>query len=238
MKTAPVPDVLYEDNHLIVVNKRASEIVQGDKTGDVPLVEVVREYIRQKFGKPGNVFCGLVHRLDRPVSGVLVFARTSKALERMNRLFAEKHPEKVYWAVVEQAPEKATDYLVHHLVRNEKQNKTYVHTAAKPNSKEARLHYRILEKSDKYTLLEVRLETGRHHQIRAQLSHIGCIIKGDLKYGAKRSNQDGSIHLHARMLRFTHPTREEQIEIIAPVPDEKLWQWFQHAVTSNSIVNP
>lgn len=220
-------EILYEDNHLVVINKKSSEIVQGDKTGDEPLVEKVRSYIQHKFQKPGNVFCGLVHRLDRPVSGVLVFTRTSKALERMNKLFAEKHPEKIYWAVVEKAPEKKEDYLVHHLLRNEKQNKTYVQSAEKVGTKEARLRYRELLKSDKYTLLEVRLETGRHHQIRSQLSHIGCIIKGDLKYGAKRSNPDGSIHLHARKLTFKHPTKDEQIEITAPVPNEALWQWFE-----------
>ncbi len=222
--------VLFEDNHLIVINKRASEIVQGDKTGDEPLVEKVREYIRTKFAKPGNVFCGLVHRLDRPTSGVLVFARTSKALERMNKLFAEKHPEKTYWAVVEKAPLKKADSLTNHLTRNEKQNKSYVSELPKNGSKEARLSYKQIHQSDRYTLLEVRLETGRHHQIRAQLSTIGCIIKGDLKYGAKRSNPDGSIHLHARSLRFKHPTREEEITIVAPVPNEPLWQWFEQAL--------
>lgn len=227
----PELEVLYEDNHLIVINKRASEIVQGDKTGDEPLVEKVREYIRRKYKKPGNVFCGLVHRLDRPTSGVLVFARTSKSLERMNRLFAEKHPEKTYWAVVEKAPAKKEDYLVNHLTRNEKQNKSYVSDVPKNGSKEARLRYRQLYQSDRYTLLEVQLETGRHHQIRAQLSAIGCIIKGDLKYGAKRSNPDGSIHLHARMLKFKHPTKDEDITVTAPVPSEPLWQWFQNELT-------
>lgn len=220
-------EVLYEDNHLIVINKRASEIVQGDKTGDEPLVEKVREYIRKKYNKPGNVFCGLVHRLDRPTSGVLVFARTSKALERMNKLFAENHPDKTYWAVVEQAPEPASGALKHFLVRNEKQNKSYASLTAKPGSKEARLHYRILLRSDRYTLIEVALETGRHHQIRAQLAAIGCVIKGDLKYGAKRSNSDGSIHLHARSLQFRHPTREEDVRVKAPVPQDALWQWFE-----------
>lgn len=225
-------EVLYEDNHLIVINKRASEIVQGDKTGDEPLVEKVREYIRLKYNKPGNVFCGLVHRLDRPTSGVLIFARTSKALERMNKLFAENHPEKTYWAVVESAPAQKSTMLKHYLVRNEKQNKSYAHTTAVRNSKEARLRYRELAASDRYTLLEVALETGRHHQIRAQLATIGCCIKGDLKYGAKRSNPDGSIHLHARSIRFKHPTKEEEISVTAPVPDENLWQWFEKKVTS------
>jgi 23S rRNA pseudouridine1911/1915/1917 synthase len=221
-------DVLFEDNHLIIVNKHAGENVQGDKSGDLPLVEKVRHYIRVKFEKTGNVFCGLIHRLDRPVSGVISFARTSKALERMNRLFAEKHPEKVYWAIVEKAPKEKKGYLVHHLDRNEKQNKTYVHEAPKSSTKEARLHYKELLRSDKYTLLEVRLETGRHHQIRAQLAHIGCVIKGDLKYGAKRSNPDGSICLHARLLSFKHPTRDEQITVCAPVPNDSLWKWFEN----------
>lgn len=220
-------EVLFEDNHLIVINKRASEIVQGDKTGDEPLVEKVREYIRKKYNKPGNVFCGLVHRLDRPTSGVLVFARTSKALERMNKLFAENHPAKLYWAVVEKAPEQAAGSLKHYLVRNEKQNKSYASDTPKNGSKEARLHYRILLKSDRYTLVEIVLETGRHHQIRAQLAAIGCVIKGDLKYGAKRSNTDGSIHLHARSLQFQHPTREETVSVTAPVPQDTLWQWFE-----------
>jgi len=225
-------EILFEDNHLVVINKRASEIVQGDKTGDEPLVEKVREYIRHKYNKPGNVFCGLVHRLDRPTSGVLVFARTSKSLERMNKLFAEKHPQKTYWAVVEKAPPKKYDRLVHYLARNEKQNKTYVSETPKNGSKEARLTYKQLLQSDRYTLLEVELETGRHHQIRAQLSYIGSVIKGDLKYGAKRSNPDGSIHLHARSLKFKHPTREEEITVTAPVPDEPLWQWFEQQLTT------
>lgn len=231
MTDSPDIEVLFEDNHLVVINKRASEIVQGDKTGDEPLVEKVREYIREKYDKPGNAFCGLVHRLDRPTSGVLVFARTSKSLERMNRLFAEKHPEKIYWAVVEKAPEQDSGSLTHHLVRNEKQNKSYAYNEARNSSKEARLHYRQLLRSDKYTLLEVTLETGRHHQIRVQLSAIGCIIKGDLKYGAKRSNPDGSIHLHARSLRFKHPTREEEVLVTAPVPKDNLWQWFEKEVS-------
>lgn len=224
-------EVLYEDNHLIVINKRASEIVQGDKTGDEPLVEKVREYIRTKYEKPGNVFCGLVHRLDRPTSGVLVFARTSKSLERMNKLFAEQHPDKTYWAVVEKAPKQPNGALKHYLTRNEKQNKSYASDVAKTGSKEARLSYKQLLQSDRYTLLEIALETGRHHQIRAQLATIGCVIKGDLKYGAKRSNPDGSIHLHARSLRFKHPTREEEITIVAPVPSEPLWQWFEKQIS-------
>ena len=222
--------VLFEDNHLVIVNKRAGDNVQGDKSGDLPLVEKVRNYIRVKFEKPGNVFCGLIHRLDRPVSGIIAFARTSKGLERMNKLFAEKHPEKIYWAIVEKEKKKKSAYLIHHLDRNEKQNKTYVHDAPKKTTKEARLTYTELMQSDQYTLLEVSLETGRHHQIRAQLAAIGCIIKGDLKYGAKRSNPDGSICLHARKLSFPHPTKEEQVTVVAPVPADKLWQWFEQAL--------
>lgn len=223
-------DILYEDNHLVIVNKHAGENVQGDSSGDFPLVEKVREYIRQKFDKPGNVFCGLIHRLDRPVSGVIVFARTSKALTRMNKLFAEKHPRKIYWAVVEKAPKEKSGTLLHHLERNEKQNKTYAYNEARKHTKEARLHYRQLLSSDHYTLLEVALETGRHHQIRAQLAAMGCIIKGDLKYGAKRSNPDGSIYLHSRELEFEHPTSKEQVKVTAPVPKDNLWQWFESEI--------
>ena len=222
--------VLYEDNHLVIVNKQAKENVQGDKSGDLPLVEKVRNYIGEKYKKPGNVFCGLVHRLDRPVSGVIVFARTSKALERMNKQFATNHPKKIYWAVVEKEPELPEAQLVHYLVRNEKQNKSYVYDEPRPDSKECRLKYRKLLNSKDYTLLEVELETGRHHQIRAQLAKIGCIIKGDLKYGAKRSNPDGSIHLHARSLTFEHPTTKEQIQVTAPVPEDNLWKWFEQAL--------
>lgn len=224
-------DILYADNHLLIVNKKAKENVQGDKSGDLPLVEKVRNYIRDKYQKPGNVFCGLVHRLDRPVSGVIVFARTSKALERMNKQFATSHPKKVYWAVVENEPKQAEGRLVHHLVRNEQQNKSYVYDEPRPNSKECRLSYRKLLNSKDYTLLEVELETGRHHQIRAQLSKMGCVIKGDLKYGAKRSNPDGSIHLHARSLTFEHPTSKEIIEVVAPVPTENLWKWFEEELS-------
>lgn len=219
--------ILYEDNHLILVNKPAGVNVQGDKSGDLPLVEQVREYIRVKFNKPGNVFCGLIHRLDRPVSGVISFARTSKALERMNKQFAEKHPEKIYWAIVENPPVQPEGDLKSYLTRNEKQNKTYVSDVPKKDAKEARLHYRELKRSDRYTLLEVQLETGRHHQIRAQLAHLGCIIKGDLKYGAKRPNPDGSISLHARKLAFAHPTSKERVEVVAPVPTDSLWKWFE-----------
>lgn len=219
--------ILYEDNHTIVINKRPSEIVQGDKTGDEPLSEKIKEYLKVKYNKPGNVFCGVVHRLDRPTSGVLVFARTSKALTRLNEQFREKETRKVYWAVVESMPEKKEGRLVHYLKRNEKQNKSYASDKEVSGSKKAALTYKYLKSSDKYHLLEIELETGRHHQIRCQLAAIGCIIKGDLKYGAKRSNKDGSIHLHARILEFTHPTTKERIKITAPVPDEPLWQWFE-----------
>ena len=228
MTDAPF-SVLFEDNHLVVVNKRAGVNVQGDITGDVPLVELVREYIKEKYQKPGNVFCGLVHRLDRPVSGAMVFARTSKALERMNKQFAEKHPDKIYWAIVINPPKNPEGTLIHHLERNTKQNKSYAYDKPRKDSKEARLHYKVLGSSDRYTLLEVKLDTGRHHQIRAQLAAMGCIIKGDLKYGAPRSNKDASISLHSRKLTFVHPTRtDESITVVAEVPqNDELWRFFE-----------
>jgi 23S rRNA pseudouridine1911/1915/1917 synthase len=185
-----------------------------------------------KYEKPGNVFCGLIHRLDRPVSGAILFARTSKALERMNKQFANTHPKKVYWAIVENAPKEKEKQLIGHLERNEKQNKSYIFDKPKTTTKEARLKYKQIAQSDKYTLLEVELETGRHHQIRAQLSGIGCVIKGDLKYGAKRSNSDGSIGLHARFIQFEHPTSKELIEVTAPVPNDALWKWFEQKLTT------
>jgi len=191
--------VIYEDNHLIAINKRSGDIVQGDKTGDIPLSEVVKEYIKIKYNKPGNVYLGVAHRLDRPTSGIVVFAKTSKALPRLNKLFAEKEAQKTYWAVVKGNPEKDTDTLIHWLKRNTKQNKSYAHRNEVNESKKAILEYTVLKKLDRYILLTIDLKTGRHHQIRAQLAAIGCIIKGDLKYGADRSNKDGSIHLHARM---------------------------------------
>lgn len=220
-------EVLHEDNHLIVVNKKASDIVQGDKTGDIPLPELVKDFLREKYQKPGNVFCGVVHRLDRPTSGVLVFAKTSKGLSRMNEQFRDKSTKKTYWAIVESAPKDKTGNLTHFLVKNEKQNKSYVHEKEVSNSKKAVLNYTHILSSDRYHLLEIELETGRHHQIRAQLSHIGCIIKGDVKYGARRSNPDASIHLHARNLKCTHPTTKEALDITAPVPNDPLWQWFE-----------
>lgn len=225
-------EILHEDNHTIVVNKKASDIVQGDKTGDEPLPERIKKYLKEKYQKPGNVFCGVVHRLDRPTSGALVFARTSKALERLNEQFREKETQKTYWAIVENKPAKTADTLVNYLSKNEKQNKSYVTTEKDKNAKKAILSYQTLSSSNKYHLLEVNLETGRHHQIRCQLANIGCIIKGDLKYGAKRSNPDGSICLHARSLSFTHPTTKEEIKITAPVPKDTLWMFFEEAVNN------
>jgi 23S rRNA pseudouridine1911/1915/1917 synthase len=230
---SPTIEVLYEDNHVIVVNKKPSDIVQGDKTGDVTLPDLIKEYLKEKYDKPGNVFCGVVHRLDRPTSGVVVFAKTSKALSRLNEQFRVKETNKIYWAVVENKPQKNTDRLENYLRKNEKQNKSYVVNQDGKDVKKAVLNYKLLCSSDKYHLLEVTLETGRHHQIRAQLSHIGCIIKGDLKYGAKRSNTDNSIHLHARQLSFVHPTTKEVISVVAPVTDDVLWQWFQQKIKNS-----
>ncbi|MBD0849649.1 RluA family pseudouridine synthase [Maribacter arenosus] len=215
--------LLYEDNHLIVVNKRPGDIVQGDKTGDIPLSEIVKQYIKEKYNKPGNVFLGVAHRLDRPTSGIVVFAKTSKSLTRLNKLFAEKEAKKTYWAVVKNKPPKSHDTLTHWLFRNTKQNKSYANSTEVNNSKKAVLDYRLIKKLDNYFLLEIDLKTGRHHQIRAQLTAIGCPIKGDLKYGFDRSNKDGSIHLHARGLSLIHPVQKESLEIIAPVPDDPVW---------------
>jgi 23S rRNA pseudouridine1911/1915/1917 synthase len=222
-------DVLYEDNHIIVVNKSSSDIVQGDKTGDVTMPDKIKEFLKEKYDKPGNVFCGVVHRLDRPTSGAVVFAKTSKALTRLNEQFRDKSTRKTYWAVVEQEPKEKSGILVHYLKKNEKQNKSYPSLTETPGSKKASLEYKLIAKSDKYFLLEIELHTGRHHQIRVQLSTIGCIIKGDVKYGARRSNTDGSIHLHARFLELNHPTTKELIKITAPVPNEPLWQWFENS---------
>lgn len=216
--------VLYEDNHIIIVNKRPGDIVQGDKTGDRPLSEIVKEYIAEKYNKPGAVYLGVVHRLDRPTSGIVVFARTSKALPRLNALFANKEAKKTYWTVVKNPPPKKQDTLTHWLKRNTKQNKSYAYTNEVADSKKAILEYKLLKKLDNYYLLEIDLHTGRHHQIRSQLSSIGCVIKGDLKYGADRSNKDGSIHLHARKLSFIHPIKKEQLSIIAPLPIDSIWK--------------
>lgn len=222
--------VIYEDNHLMVVNKQPSQIVQGDKTGDVTLPDLIKEFLKAKYDKPGNVFCGVVHRLDRPTSGVVVFSKTSKALSRLSEQFKSRETEKTYWAVVEQKPKNNEGMLVDFLAKNEKQNKSYVVTENKPGAKKAELHYKLLASSDKYHLLEVKLFTGRHHQIRCQLANIGCIIKGDLKYGAKRSNEDGSIHLHARKLIIDHPTTRERMTFVAPVSKDNLWNFFDKLI--------
>lgn len=216
--------VLHEDNHIIVVNKRVGDIVQGDKTGDKPLSEVVKEYIKDKYDKPGEVFLGVVHRLDRPTTGIVVFARTSKALTRLNELFSKRETQKTYWAVVKNQPPKAEDNLVHYLKRNPKNNTSKAHLKEVPESKKASLDYKIIAKLNNYFALEINLHTGRHHQIRSQLSAIGCPIKGDLKYGFDRSNPDGGIHLHARKLTFVHPVSKENLELIAPVPDDVIWK--------------
>lgn len=216
--------VIHEDNHLIVINKRVGDIVQGDKTGDKPLSDVVKEYIKDKYNKPGEVFLGVVHRLDRPTTGIVVFARTSKALSRMNELFSNRATQKTYWAVVKNKPEKSQDKLVHYLKRNEKNNTSKAHLNEVPDSKLASLEYKIIKELTNYTALEIELHTGRHHQIRAQLAAIGSPIKGDLKYGFDRSNPDGGIHLHARKLCFTHPVSKEAITIIAPTPDDVIWK--------------
>ena len=227
MKTVSTKDnlqILYEDNHLLVVNKRVGDIVQGDKTGDQPLSEIIKEYLKEKYNKPGEVFLGVVHRLDRPTTGIVVFAKTSKALTRMNELFSSRETQKTYWAVVKNKPPKEQDLLVHFLKRNTKNNTSKAHIKEVPESKKASLEYKIIASLTNYYALEIELHTGRHHQIRAQLQAIGCPIKGDLKYGFDRSNTDGGIHLHARKLLFTHPVSKEKLELIAPVPSDVLWQ--------------
>lgn len=206
------------------MNKRPGDIVQGDKTGDIPLSETTKKYIAKKYNKPGAVYLGVVHRLDRPTSGVIVFARTSKALPRLNKAFADRETKKTYWAVVKNHPPKKQDTLTHFLKRNPKQNKSYAHTKEIPESKKAVLHYSVFKKLDRYIALEIELETGRHHQIRSQLASINCPIKGDLKYGFDRSNKDGSIHLHARKLSFIHPVKKEKMTVIAPPPQDILWK--------------
>ena len=219
--------VVYEDNHIVVVNKTSSEIVQGDKTGDTPLSEMVKQYLKEKYNKPGNVFIGVTHRLDRPVSGLVVFAKTSKALPRLNEMFRNGEVKKTYWAIVKECPKETEGELVHYLVRNEKQNKSYAYDKEVKNSKKAVLHYKLIGHSQNYYLLEVDLKTGRHHQIRCQLAKMGCTIKGDLKYGSPRSNPDGSICLHARTVQFVHPVSKEMIRLTAPVPEGNLWNGFE-----------
>lgn len=222
--------ILFEDNHIIILNKLSSQIVHSDKTGDVSLEEMVKHYLKTKYNKPGNVYCGLVHRLDRPVSGLVMFAKTEKALVRLNKMMKEHQIHKTYWAIVRNNNIKPKATLVNFLVHNEKQNKTYV-TKDTNKGKYAELYYEVLKKSDNYQLLKVNLKTGRHHQIRVQLSNIGCPIKGDLKYGFERSNKDASISLHARELEFLHPVKKEQIKIIAPLPKDSLWQWFDENIS-------
>jgi 23S rRNA pseudouridine1911/1915/1917 synthase len=223
--------VLYEDNHIIAINKSVSDIVQGDKTGDEPLSEKVKTYLKVKYQKPGNVFVGVTHRLDRPTSGVVLFARTSKALTRLNAMFQEKAQiKKTYWAIVKNRPEEDSGRLVHLLLRDTQKNKSTVVKKPVKEAKEAILEYELIAQSDNFYLLQINLLTGRHHQIRAQLAAIGCPIKGDLKYGFPRSNPDGGISLHARSIEFAHPVSKELIKIVAPVPDDKLWQYFEKQV--------
>lgn len=222
-------DILYEDNHIIAINKLGSDIVQGDKTGDVTLSDRVKEYIKKKYNKPGDVYLGVVHRLDRPVSGVVLFARTSKALSRLNKMFQDKEVKKTYWAIVGELPEEDHAELRHYILKNSEKNKSYASPKMRPGAKEAILNYRLVSGLKNYYLLEVDLQTGRHHQIRCQLAKIGCPIKGDLKYGFSRSNKDGGISLHARKVTFMHPVKKEPIEIIAPTPDyEQLWKEFKN----------
>jgi 23S rRNA pseudouridine1911/1915/1917 synthase len=216
-------EVIYEDNHLIAINKRSGDIVQGDKTGDEPLSDNVKIYLKEKYQKPGNVFCGVIHRLDRPVSGVVLFAKTSKALSRMNELFRTRDVQKVYWAIVKEKPKKEQDTLINYLIKDEKNNRSKAVSADKKNALKCELDYKVIAHTDNYFLLEVLPATGRHHQIRVQLAGMGCPIKGDLKYGFARSNKDGSISLHARKLIFEHPVSKEKVEIIAAPPDEVVW---------------
>lgn len=225
--------IIYEDNHIIIVNKAPGEIVQGDKTGDEPLVETLKQWLKEKYNKPGNVFCGVVHRLDRPVAGLVVFAKTTKALTRLNEMFRNGKIEKTYWALSRNKPEQSEGRLVHFITTTEHNNKSYASLTERGNSKRAVLTYRLLGSSEHYNLIEVKLETGRKHQIRVQLSAIGCPIKGDLKYGDKRSNPDGSISLMARRIRFVHPVSKQEIDVTAPLPEDSLWQAFDKIGKSN-----
>lgn len=223
--------VLYEDNHLVIVNKASGELVQGDKTGDKPMSEMVKEYLKEKYNKPGNVYCGVTHRLDRPTSGVVVFSKTSKALPRLNLMFKENEVGKVYWAIVQNRPPNDKGTLTNYLIKDQKKNKSSAYDTERPNTKKAIMNYELVAQSDNYFMLEINLETGRHHQIRVQLAKIGCPVKGDLKYGAKRSNRDGSISLHARGISFVHPVSQEKIDITAPVPNDNLWKAFEESVS-------
>jgi 23S rRNA pseudouridine1911/1915/1917 synthase len=223
-------EIIYEDNHLIAVNKNCHEIVQGDQTGDTPLSELLKAWLKEKYAKQGNVFTGVIHRLDRPVTGVVVFAKTSKALLRMNEKFRLGEVKKHYWAIVKNCPPEPQGTLTHWLVRNEKQNKSFAYDTERPNAKQAILSYRLLAKSERYYLLEIDLKTGRHHQIRCQLAKIGCPVKGDLKYGFDRSNPDGGISLHAHNVSFVHPVTKQPVELIAPVPEDSLWETLSAGV--------
>ncbi|HEY6162842.1 MAG TPA: RluA family pseudouridine synthase [Bacteroidia bacterium] len=229
--------ILYEDNHIIAINKRASEIVQADKTGDIPMSEDVKTYIKEKYRKPGDVYLGVVHRIDRPVSGIVLFARTSKAAARLSELFRSKEMQKTYWAVVKNRPPKDVDTLVHYLKKNEAKNMSRAYTSEQNGSLRSELEYKILLSSDHYHLLEVKPLTGRHHQIRVQLSAIGCPIKGDVKYGFKRTNDDASIHLHARQVDFIHPVKQEPLSITAPPPNENLWNAFMRMMEKGNTNN-
>ena len=220
------PEILYEDNHLLIVNKGVSDIVQEDRTGDISLEMQIKEYIKERDMKPGNVFLGVVHRIDRPVSGVVVFAKTGKALARMNEMFQSREIKKIYWAIVKEKPEKDEDLLEHFISRNSRKNKAYIHVREVNDSKPASLTYKLIARSDNYYLLEIELHTGRHHQIRAQLAHIGCPIKGDLKYGFPRSNKNGGISLHSRSIKFIHPVKKEEVFVEAPVPEDDLFMVF------------
>jgi len=220
-------NILFEDNHIIIVNKLPSQIVQGDKTGDKPLVDLVKDYIKIKYKKAGEVFLGVVHRLDRPVSGAVIFARTSKSLTRINALIKNREIKKTYWAIVKNKPPQESDTLVNFLRRDETRNKSFITSGNTKNSQQASLTYTLIGRSDNYYLLEIDLQTGRHHQIRTQLAGIGCPIKGDLKYGYPRSNSDGSIHLHARKLNFIHPVTMNPVSIIASAPDDPVWNYFE-----------
>ncbi len=226
MYTTLKDQIIYEDNHLIIVNKLPSQIVQGDKTGDEPLSEKVKKYIKDKYNKPGDVFLGVVHRLDRPTSGLIIFARTSKALTRLNQMLKDHTIRKIYWAVVKELPPEETGHLIHYIYRDTKKNKSFASVKERKDSKRAELRYRHIASSDKYHLLEIELLTGRHHQIRAQLTSVGCPIKGDIKYGYPRTNINASIHLHARKVEFIHPVKKEKMTFLAPPPDDPLWNYF------------
>lgn len=217
-------DIVYEDNHIIIVNKKPGEIVQGDKTGDRPISEMLKDWLKEKYAKPGNVFCGVIHRLDRPVGGLVVFAKTGKGLARMNELFRNGEVKKTYWAITKNMPPKQEDTLTHYITTRERINKSYASTTPKEGAAKAVLKYRVIARGDRYSLLEINLLTGRKHQIRVQLSAIGCPVKGDLKYGAERSNPDGSISLLSHRIEFDHPVSKQHIDITAPLPDDRLWQ--------------